>query len=351
MATKSIGNCGEGCGGNCGGGCGGGCGGSPMTSTPCGTPAAPSTVIRIVTKTVCPPQVACKGRTPWMVPLKDGCKYPAGTLGYDKCGYWWAPTEQAFMPPKGGWRQMDFNKILSKLYMLQNSCCDFIFPTMVPSSSCTGSAGVCEQGQQVKLWCENEVGCYQGKLYISTKENNIWTGVMTSDWVGGMCVGEILRKAISSGPTINYNAAAMRPSAWVRSGEYAKTSGEKPPKAGLIRDELYGGFAYDGSGKLVVPKDGVYAVDFLSASIAQQSILYTSPNNLKVTLLVNGEPLTARNHDDHTGNHGGEENPRPRPLTAPLHAGDVLTVLTEHESGENYLATYDIRLLFQSDLT
>ena len=355
MASKS--SCGGGCGGNCGGNCGGSCGSSgsvSVTTSGCGSPATPQSVTRVVT-TVCTPKVKCAGRTPFMVQHCRGKIYPAGSLVYDGCGYWFTPKEEAFAPPKGEWRQLDFLKILVKLYLLQNSCCDFIFPPMAVTTSCTATDTNCDTGQTAKLWCENEVGCYNGKLYVSKKPNNIWTGVKTADWEGGLCVGEFMRKTfvLINNPStqINYNSAAQRPSAWVRAGDYPKTSGLKPPASGVIRDELYGGFAYNAAGGLVVPKTGVYVIDFLSASIADATKLYQDPQQLQVGMLVNGTVVTARNHDDHTGNHSGEELARPRPLIASLNAGDVLNVETTEETAGNYLATYDMRVVFQSDLT
>lgn len=143
------------------------------------------------------------------------------------------------------------------------------------------------------------------------------------------------------------------PSAWVRSGEFPTegTSGTKPPSIAVLQDELAGGFAYDANGELVVPKTGRYDVHFLVASIAAETKLYVGAQQLNIGLTVNGTVIASRQQDDYTGHHKGEESVRPRLPILVLNAGDKISVRTIEETPDNRMVTYDIKVIFISNVS
>lgn len=144
----------------------------------------------------------------------------------------------------------------------------------------------------------------------------------------------------------------MWPAAWVRAGGFTTEggSGVKPPGQAIIDDNLSGGFSYDAAGNLIIPKTGRWDTDFLVASIAQETKLYTGNQQLKIGLTINDVVVAARQQDDYTGHHSGEENVRPRIPILNLNKGDKVSVLTTEESPENRMVTYDIKLVFISSL-
>lgn len=170
----------------------------------------------------------------------------------------------------------------------------------------------------------------------------------TADWSTCYDINSLLDTAVNSNP----NSASSRPSAWVRAGGWATqgVSGEKPPGKAIIKDELSGGFAYDAAGNLIPPKPGKYDFTFRVATIADQTKLYQNPQKLKVSVTINGVAETSLIQDDYTGHHSGEESNDVRIPIGALQAGDKVSVVTIDESTGNYLAAYDLKLVFISDL-
>lgn len=153
--------------------------------------------------------------------------------------------------------------------------------------------------------------------------------------------------------TINNNitlSPANNPSAWARVGTATnqKQSGDKPPSS-ANKTLLTGGFKFDASGNLVVPKTGIYDGVFRVATIATEQKLYQNPYKLKVQLLVNGQVETQLIQDDYAGKTPGEElNDYRLPLLS-LNAGDLVMVHTTDESSQNWLSAYDVKLVFVSN--
>lgn len=142
------------------------------------------------------------------------------------------------------------------------------------------------------------------------------------------------------------------PSAWVRVGTTNNqgVSGDKPPNVSLStgKANLFGGFAFDGNGHLVVPKTGVYRFLYRVASIAQQQILYPTGQRLLCKLMISGTQFSQLIEDDHTGVHTGEEMNDFREHIAVLNKGDTITIVTAEETAGHWLDAYDITIDFIS---
>ena len=127
-------------------------------------------------------------------------------------------------------------------------------------------------------------------------------------------------------------------------------SGDKPPNVSLStgKANLFGGFAFDANGHLVVPKTGVYRFLYRVASIAQQQILYPNGQRLLCKLMISGTQFSQIIEDDHTGIHTGEEMNDFREHIAVLNKGDTITIVTAEETAGHWLDAYDITIDFIS---
>ena len=140
------------------------------------------------------------------------------------------------------------------------------------------------------------------------------------------------------------------PSAWARVGTTNNqgANGDKPPNVSLSggKSHLTGGFVYDGSGHLVVPKNGTYRVMYRPAVIGTQQILYPNGNRCLVKLMINGSQFSQLIMQDHTGIHTGEELNDFRDHDIALSKGDTVTISVAEESQGHWLDAYDLKLKF-----
>ncbi|WP_298613344.1 hypothetical protein [uncultured Thiothrix sp.] len=145
------------------------------------------------------------------------------------------------------------------------------------------------------------------------------------------------------------------PAAWVRVGDAANkgVNGDKPPAQAQGnangKVNLKGGFAFDGSGHLVVPKDGSYWVQYRTASKSTIQGLWPTGNRCLVKLMINNVQFSQLIQDDYAGTTIGEELNDYRRHLIDLKKGDTITIKTAEESATNFLDAYDLTIEFQCD--
>ena len=138
------------------------------------------------------------------------------------------------------------------------------------------------------------------------------------------------------------------PPVWHYARQIVTGTGDVPPNVSLNggKSHLTGGFTYNGSGHLVVPKNGTYRVMYRPAVIGKQQILYPKGNPCLVKLMISGTQFSQLIMQDHTGIHTGEELNDFRDHDIALSKGDTVTINVAEENSSHWLDAYDLKLQF-----